>query len=144
MPSSSSERITTKYTPYKAVLRCDIGHLHSDLGAISQVFERDDERESITPGGGRMYLSYFEIYAKDSTDTGNFSYLPSDIKRRIWEEVFNLKCLFLEHEKPEVVMNLVKHPFSVEKRCGLYKSYLEPSGYDVMHDSTTIWVMRKQ
>jgi hypothetical protein len=99
------------------------------LGAISQVFERDEELESIAPGSRSMYLSYFELYGKDSSSPSNFSHLSAEVKEKIWEEVFHLKRLFLELEKPATVANRVKYPFSVEKRCALYRYHLESTGY---------------
>ena len=127
---SRSERVNLKFSAHDSYLECDLSHIHPTLGVLVQLFERNDEGYAHLDQRN-YYESIFNIFFKGSDKPGNARHLTRAEKDMIWDEVFNLKNLFLENQQPDVVVHRVKHPFPSAKRCELYRRGLDLTHYDL-------------
>lgn len=114
------------------VLEYDIGYLHPDLGVLLQEYSVS----STTYEGKRIFQSSFSLFASNSAEVGEFSYLPKDVKRRLWDIVFAIKLKFFVEYRPDIVEHFIDGAYSIARRCELYRSKLNPTGYDIELEKT--------
>ena len=146
MKGSSSRQIVIDSRPRRTIIECDITHLHPLLGKIVQEFNLDEDATYSDIDGKKLFVSAFQLFGKGETIAGDFSkQLNRQVKDKIWEELFALKSIFFEIEKPDVVVHFVKHPFNFERRYERYKNGLLLPDYDFSLDlgSRTIYIERK-
>lgn len=114
------------------ILEYDISHLHPDLGVLLQEYSVS----STTYEGKRIFQSSFSLFAADSDDVGEFSYLPKEIKMQLWDLVFAVKLKFFNECHPDIVEHFIDGAYSVERRFKLYRDKLTPVGYDIELEKT--------
>ena len=81
--------------------------------------------------GKRIYQSDFSLFAADSVEPGNFSYLPQEVKTGLWNVVFAVKRKFFDEYKPDIVEHFIDEVHSIEQRFELYKRQLMLPDYDI-------------
>ncbi|MGI4735065.1 MAG: hypothetical protein ACRYG7_07795 [Janthinobacterium lividum] len=141
--SSGSKRVEYEFGGSESYLECDLSHIHPSLDVLTQRFELNNERYEHL-GDRNYYESVFRLFLQGSTSSGNARHLPPEQRSMIWEEVFHLKNLFLEHKNPDVVIHRVKHPFPFDRRYTLYKEKLNLENHDIYPTGGEfIWLERK-
>jgi hypothetical protein len=141
--SSRSKRVIQDFGKYESYLECDLSHIHPSLDVLTQSFELNEERYAHLDNRN-YYESIFRLHMRGSETTGNARHLSREERDMIWDEVFYLKNLFLEHQAPDVVVHRVKHPFPFDKRFELYKNRLNLDHYDIWSSGNEfIWLERK-
>lgn len=114
------------------VLEYDISYLHPDLGVLLQEYIVS----STTYEGKRILQSSFSLFASNSEEVGEFSYLSKEIKNRLWDLVFAIKLKFFRECNPDIVEHFIDGVYSIESRYELYRSKLKPIGYDIELEKT--------
>jgi hypothetical protein len=114
------------------VLEYDISYLHPDLGVLLQEYTVS----SMTYEGKRIFQSSFSLFALNSDEVGEFSYLPKEIKMRLWDVVFAIKLKFFSQCQPDIVEHFIDGAYSLTQRYELYRSKLNPLGYDIELEKT--------
>lgn len=124
------------------VFEYDLSYLHPDLGVLVQEYRIN----SMNYEGKRIYQSDFSLFAAESVEPGNFSYLPQGIKDGIWDIVFAVKRKFFDEYKPDIVEHFIDEAHSIKQRFELYKKRLAPPDYDIEIEKTrhTIMYQRKK
>jgi len=121
------------------MLEYDLSYLHPDLGVLVQ-----DYWISSVSDEGRIFQSSFSLFGKDAKVESNFSYLSKEVKKRIWDVVFEVKLKFFEDYKPDIVEHFIDQAHSVEKRFELYRSRLSPPQYEIKKTKHTIVYQKKR
>ncbi|AMR27966.1 hypothetical protein A0257_13280 [Hymenobacter psoromatis] len=93
---------------------------------------------------GRIFQSSFSLIGKDAAVESNFSYLPKEVKKQIWDVVFEIKRKFFEDYKPDIVEHFIDQAHSVEKRFELYKSRLPLPQYEIEKTKHTIVYQKRR
>ena len=114
------------------VLEYDISYLHPDLGVLLQEYTVS----STTYEGKRILQSSFSLFASNSEEVGEFSYLSKEIKNRLWDVVFAIKLKFFRECNPDIVEHFIDGAYSIGRRYELYLSKLKPIGYDMELEKT--------
>lgn len=128
-----NERIITyEWDENGGALEYSLGYLHPDLDVVIQEYYVS----STTYEGKRIFQSSFSLFAPNSQEPGDFSYLPREIKKQLWDVVFAIKVKFFEEHHPDIVEHLVDGTYSLERRYELYRNKLTPTGYDVELEKT--------
>ncbi len=124
--------ITCDWSEDGGALEYDISYLHADLGVLVQEYRIS----SLTYEGKQIYQSDFSLFAVESVEPGNFSYLPQKIKNDLWDIVFAIKRKFFDEYKPDIVKHFIDEAHSIRQRFELYKRRLAPQGYNIEIEKT--------
>ncbi|GAB3635333.1 hypothetical protein GCM10027422_09230 [Hymenobacter arcticus] len=124
------------------VFEYDLSYLHPDLEVLVQEYRIS----SMNYEGKRIYQSDFSLFAIESVEPGNFSYLPREVKDGVWDIVFAVKRKFFDEYKPDIVEHFIDEAHSIEQRFELYKKRLTPLDYDIEIEKTkhTITYQKKK
>ena len=114
------------------VLEYDISYLHPDLDVLLQKYSVS----STTYEGKQIFQSSFSLFASNSDEVGDFSCLPKEIKMRLWVVAFAIKLKFFGECRPDIVEHFIDGAYSIVRRYELYRSKLNPTGYDVELEKT--------
>lgn len=138
----SDRIITCDWSQDGGAFEYDLSYLHPDLGVLVQEYRIS----SMTYEGKQIYQSDFSLFAAGSVEPGNFSYLPKEIKKKLWDVIFAVKRRFFNECKPDIVEHFIDEAHSIEQRFELYKKQLAPPEYDIEIEKTkhTITYQKKK
>jgi hypothetical protein len=129
---ASRGKLTVDVEQDRVVYTLDLQHIDKQLGKLVQEFVLQEPPAS-------FFVSAFRLYPPNSSKSQAFVDLPQNVKNKLWDEIFEIKVLFLFEHQPEIVEHNIKPKLSLEKRQQRYKHHLgNLPDYELLYDKNCI------